>query len=36
MQFEYLETSGFCPDANSQAKYESDAEEILDPSVGAY
>lgn len=34
--FEYLESSAFCPAANSQAKNESNAEETLDPSIGAY
>ena len=35
-QFEFLEPSAFCPAANSQAKHESNTEETLDPSVGAY
>ena len=34
--FESLEPSAFCPAANSQAKNESNSEEILDPSLGAY
>ena len=36
VQFEYLEPSAFCPAANSQAKLESNAEETVYPSVGAY
>ena len=36
VQFEYLEPSAFCPAAYSQANFESNAEETLDPSVGAY
>ena len=36
VQFEYLVTSAFCPAANSQAKHESNAEETVYPSVGAY
>ena len=35
-QHEYLEPSAFCPATNSQAKHESNKEETLDPSVGAY
>ena len=36
VQFEYLEPSVFSPAANSQAKHENNAEETLDPLVGAY
>ena len=36
VQSECLEPSAFFPAANSQAKHESNAEETLDPSVGAY
>ena len=36
VQLEYLKPSAFCPAANSQTKHESNAEETLDPSVGAY